>query len=107
MLKDINKSDFEQEVLKSELPVLVDFWAPWCGPCRMMAPVLEELSKEFEGKLNICKIDTEAGDNGALAMQYNVMSIPNMKLFKNGQVVEDFIGFRPANAFSQELKKFI
>lgn len=107
MLKDINKSDFEQEVLKSELPVLVDFWAPWCGPCRMMAPVLEELSKEFEGKLNICKIDTETGDNGVLAMQYNVMSIPNMKLFKNSQIVEDFVGFRSVGEFSQELKKFI
>ncbi len=105
MPKDINKSDFEQEVLKSDLPVLVDFWAPWCGPCRMMAPVLEELSKEFEGKLKICKIDTENGDNGMLAMEYNIMSIPNMKLFKNGKVVEDFIGFRPANVFSQELKK--
>jgi thioredoxin 1 len=72
-----------------------------------MAPVLEELAKEFEGKLNICKVDTENGENGMLVMEYSVMSIPNMKLFKGGKVIEDFIGFRPAGAFSQELKKFL
>lgn len=107
MPKDINKSDFQLEVLESSLPVLVDFWAPWCGPCKMMSPVLEELSKQFEGKLNIVKINTEEGDNGSLAMEYGVMSIPNMKLFKNGEVIQDFIGFRPVNAFAEELNKVL
>jgi len=105
MLKNINESDFELEVLKSNIPVLVDFWAPWCGPCKMMGPVLEELSNKFDDKLKICKINTEEGNNGMLAMQYSVMSIPNMKLFKNGEVVQDFIGFRPTEMFFEELKK--
>jgi len=107
MPKDINKSEFVVEVLQSELPVLVDFWAPWCGPCKMMTPVLEELSKEFAGKLKICKVNTEEGDNGMLAMEYSVMSIPNMKLFKNGEVIQDFIGFRPLKEFGEELKQIL
>jgi thioredoxin 1 len=98
---------FKDEVLTSELPVLVDFWAPWCGPCQMMAPVLEELAKKFEGKLKVVKVDTEQPTNQQLAMDYQISSIPNMKLFKNGAVVQDFIGFRSETTFSDELKTFI
>lgn len=101
------QEDFKKEVLLSESPVLVDFWAPWCGPCQMMAPVLEELAKQFEGKLKIVKIDTEQIENQSLAMQYEIQSIPNMKLFKKGAVVKDFIGFRPKETFEEELKEFI
>lgn len=98
---------FKDEVLTSELPVLVDFWAPWCGPCQMMAPVLEELAKKFEGKLKVVKVDTEQPENQQLAIDYQISSIPNMKLFKKGVVVSDFIGYRPESTFAQELKTFI
>lgn len=98
---------FKGEVLASQLPVLVDFWAPWCGPCQMMAPVLESLAKKFDGKLKIAKIDTEQPDNQELAYEYQVQSIPNMKLFKNGEVIQDFIGYRNEEMFAEELNHFV
>ncbi len=101
---NLTHETFEQEVLKSDTPVLVDFWAPWCAPCRMMAPVLDELSEELAGKLKIAKLDVENPDHEELAMQYNIQSIPNMKLFKEGKVAKDFIGFRPKEIFADELK---
>lgn len=110
MLNPINvngQEDFKKEVLMSESPVLVDFWAPWCGPCQMMAPVLEALAKKFEGKLKVVKVDTEQPENQMLAMIYQISSIPNMKMFKKGAVVQDFIGYRPEAVFSEELKPFI
>jgi thioredoxin 1 len=99
--------EFKKEVLTSELPVLVDFWAPWCGPCQMMAPVLEALANKFDGKLKIVKVDTEQQENQMLAMTYQISSIPNMKLFKKGTVAQDFVGYRPEATFSEELKLFI
>jgi len=101
---EVTNANFEQEVIKSNLPVLVDFWAPWCQPCLMMAPALEELSEELDGKLKICKLNTEIPENQQLAMQYQIQSIPNMKLFKNGEVVKEFIGLRPKDAFKSELE---
>jgi len=91
----ITSDNFEEEVLKSKIPVLVDFWAPWCQPCLMMAPALNELSEELEGKLKIGKLDTEVPENQMLALQYQIQSIPNMKLFKDGKVIKEFIGLRP------------
>ena len=102
---EVNDADFEQVVIKATTPVLVDFWAPWCGPCRMMAPILDELSILMDGKLKVVKVDTEEGENQALAMKYNIQSIPNMKLFKNGKVVKEFIGLRPKEMIRQELEK--
>jgi len=99
--------NFKDEVLTSELPVLVDFWAPWCGPCQMMAPVLEELAKKFESKLKVVKVDTEQPENQPLVVEYQISSIPNMKLFQKGIMVKDFIGYRPESTFSEELKSFI
>jgi len=105
--KDVNKDSFESEVLKSEIPVLVDFWAPWCGPCRMMAPTLDELSVELAGKVKIVKVNTEERDNQDLAIKYEIQSIPNMKLFKNGVVAGEFIGLRNKETLKKELEELL
>ncbi len=103
---NINGSaQFDEVAVKSTLPVLVDFWAPWCMPCQMMAPVLEELSKHLDGKLQIAKVDTEITENQKIAIQYQIQSIPNLKLFKNGKVVKEFVGFRPKDIFVKELEE--
>ncbi|MEA3329787.1 MAG: thioredoxin [Nanoarchaeota archaeon] len=100
---EINAENFEKEVLKSDIPILVDFWAPWCQPCLMMAPALDELSEELQGKIKIGKIDTENPANQMLAMKYQIQSIPNMKLFKDGKVIKEFIGLRPKENLKAEL----
>jgi thioredoxin 1 len=102
---DLSKDTFESEVINSDIPVLVDFWAPWCMPCKMMAPVLDELSGEMEGKVKIAKLNTEEPENQELATKYQIQSIPNMKLFKGGKVVADFIGLRPKEALQEEIEK--
>jgi thioredoxin 1 len=101
---DINSSNFEQEVLQSDLPVLVDFWASWCMPCIMMAPVLDEIAQKFDGKLRVLKINTEEQENQHIAYAYDVRSIPNLKLFHNGKMIKDFVGFRPVEVFEEELE---
>ncbi|PIS14962.1 thioredoxin [Candidatus Shapirobacteria bacterium CG09_land_8_20_14_0_10_38_17] len=101
---EITLQNFDREVLQSDIPVLIDFWAPWCQPCIMMTPALEELSEEFSGKLKIGKLNIEIDENRALAFRYQIQSIPNMKLFKNGQVIKEFIGLRPKEYFKAELE---
>jgi thioredoxin 1 len=104
---NLNKDDFEKEVLKENLPVLVDFWAPWCSPCKMMAPILDEMAKELDGKLKICKVDVEISDNQELSFKYGIQSIPNMKLFKDGEIVKDFVGLRQKDSFLKELAEYL
>jgi len=102
--QSISAQDFKTKVLGNEKFVLVDFWATWCMPCLMMAPVLDEMANTFADQLEVIKINTEEPDNQALAVEYNIQSIPNMKLFKAGKMVKEFIGFRTKEQFEQELK---
>ncbi len=87
---EVSDSTFDAEVIKSGTPVLVDFWAPWCGPCKAIAPVVEQLTGEYDGRLKVVKVNVD--DNKEAAMRYNVRGIPNLVLFKNGEVVEQIIG---------------
>lgn len=100
---EVTKNNFSAEVLNSPIPVLVDFWAPWCMPCRMMAPILEELGADMGEKLKIVKVNTEEAENQSLAAEYQIQSIPNMKLFKGGKVVKEFVGLRNKESLKGEM----
>jgi len=101
----LSESNFDQEVLKSALPVMIDFWAVWCGPCKVLSPIVEELAGEYEGKLKVAKMNVD--ENNTLAMKYGIMSIPTLKFFKNGQVVGELIGAAPKSSVEAELKKYL
>ena len=89
----VTEQSFDQEVVKAETPVLVDFWAEWCGPCRLIAPIVEDFAREYEGKLKVAKVDVD--DNQNLAMKFSIMSIPTLGVFKGGQLVERIVGYMP------------
>jgi len=98
----LTDANFKQEVLKSNLPVLVDFWAAWCAPCNMVAPIVEKISKEYQGKLKVCKLNVD--EASGVASQYNIMSIPTLMIFKNGNAVEQVVGVVPKEYLEEKIK---
>ena len=98
---EITGENFEAEVLQSDIPVLLDLWAEWCGPCRIVSPIVEELADEYAGKMKVGKVNVD--DNGDLAVKYNVQSIPTLLIFKNGKEEERIIGARPKQAFKAKI----
>jgi thioredoxin 1 len=98
---EITDQNFEQEVLQSSVPVLVDFWAEWCLPCRMLAPTIDKLAKDYAGKLKVGKVDTEV--NRDIAIKYSISAIPTVILFRDGQVAQKFVGLRQERDFKEAL----
>ncbi|MBN2852544.1 MAG: thioredoxin [Clostridia bacterium] len=105
MTTEINSGNFNNEVLNSDKPVLIDFWAPWCAPCRMIAPVVEKISEELAGQVFVGKVNVDQERD--LAMKFNIMSIPNLVIMKNGKVVENIVGYRPKEDLKNLLAKHI
>ncbi|ADL68766.1 thioredoxin [Thermoanaerobacterium thermosaccharolyticum] len=101
----ITKNNFQEEVVNSNIPVLVDFWAEWCGPCRMVSPIIEELANDYEGKVKVGKINVD--DENELAVQFKIMSIPTIALFKDGKMVDKIVGARPKSDFEDFINRNI
>lgn len=101
----LTDTTFEQEVLKSDVPILVDFWADWCTPCHMVAPIIEEISREHEGKIKVGKLDVD--ENAKTAVTYGIMSIPTIILFKNGKPEKTFIGVQPKEKFKKGIEEVL
>jgi thioredoxin 1 len=105
MVKHLDSTNFQKEVLESTIPVLVDFWAEWCGPCKMVAPAVEALATEYQGKLKVCKVNVDEASD--LASEHNIMSIPTFMVFKNGVMKDTFMGSLPKEALAQKIKTYI
>ena len=102
---EVTDANFDQDVLKSEQPVLVDFWAAWCGPCRALAPIVDELAKDYQGKVKVGKMDVDS--NSATPMRYGVRGIPTLLVFKGGQVKEQIVGYVPKETIQKALDKHV
>lgn len=105
MVHELNEKNFEAEVLQSDIPVLVDFWAAWCGPCRMVAPVVERLAEDYDGRVKVAKVNVD--EEQTLAANYRVASIPMLFIFKNGEVVNQLVGARPYEELAAALDEAI
>ena len=105
MAVELTDSNFQELVLNSDKPVLVDFWAAWCGPCRMLGPIIEELHDDFQGKAIVGKVDVD--NNQQIAMQYGIRNIPTVLIFKNGEVVDKFVGVAPKASIAEKLNSFL
>jgi thioredoxin 1 len=101
----VTDSTFKQEVLESEVPVLVDFWAPWCGPCRMVAPVVEEIAEQYDTQIKVVKVNTD--ENPSVASQYGIRSIPTLMIFKGGQRVDMVVGAVPKTTLANTIEKYL
>ena len=102
---EVTDATFDADVMKSDLPVLVDFWAPWCGPCRMVAPIVEELGEEYAGRVNFYKMNTD--ENPAVPSQYGIRSIPSLLIFNGGELKGTIVGFRPKSDLKKRLEEAI
>ncbi|HDM09594.1 MAG: thioredoxin [Deltaproteobacteria bacterium] len=104
-LLKVTDDNFEQEIINSDIPALVDFWAEWCGPCKMVSPIVEELAKEYDGKVKVGEMNVD--ENRQTPVKYGIRAIPTLILFKNGNVAQTIVGAQPKSAIEEELKKLL